>query len=159
MRDVYYYIAFIVDTPVYEKDEIVLDAGVDLLDGPFETRELAMLVFQRVPDRFPLQSYAAAFGVLGDGNTAGIRLAVVKVERERWARYVRAHLEECRKSRTNFWPIHPTLSMQERALTKACKTLRRQQKAVEKARIASLKKRQRERERKEAKAPLAQAVA
>jgi hypothetical protein len=93
MTDVYY-IAFVVERDIYEGKELVVEAGVDLLAGPFPTEVAAVAslreTFTRHPACSAFAALAAHISVKGQRQPPA-HISIIPVRQEHCARYNARH--------------------------------------------------------------------
>lgn len=89
-----WYIAFIVEREVFEGRELVVEAGVDLLAGPFPTEAAAVAslreTFARHPTCSAFAALAAHIAVKGQRQPPA-HISIIPVRQEHCARYSARH--------------------------------------------------------------------
>lgn len=88
-----FYVAFIVDHDIRERGRVVVEAGIDLLAGPYPSRALANAAVRDTCAAHPrLAAFAGlAAMVLGGDAAPPVRIAVIPVSDELVARYTSRH--------------------------------------------------------------------
>jgi len=88
-----YYVAFIVDHDLCVNTTVIVDAGIDLLAGPFLTPEIARRAIRLACQRHPrLAAFAGlAHFLVTSQHTAPARLDIVSVRPEQVRDYNRRH--------------------------------------------------------------------
>lgn len=88
-----YYVAFLVDQDIRERGQVVVEAGIDLLAGPYATHVDAMTAIRATCQAHPrLAAFAglAAFLLRGK-STSPIRLEVIELTDAMVQRYTKRH--------------------------------------------------------------------
>ncbi len=102
---VYYYVAFILDTPIYQASQCVIDAGVDLLAGPFLSQEVAWRYYPAILRK---HSRLAAFTFFAKyiHSESHARITVIPVTLKTVAAYNRKRWED-KQANIIYWPLQP----------------------------------------------------
>lgn len=101
-----YYIAFVVDHDIAERGTVIVEAGVDLLAGPYPSEDAAARALR---DTCVQHRRLAAFAGLAqflcrDTATPPVRIEVISVSIARLARYNARHLKQAQG-----WPLRLAL--------------------------------------------------
>ncbi len=88
-----FYVAFIVDRDLSLRETVVVDAGVDLLAGPYLDRATAEYAIRQVCQRHPrLAAFAGlATFLLTPDREAPVRMAVISVNQAQVVAYAHRH--------------------------------------------------------------------
>jgi len=91
-----FYIAFIVDHDIRQRRTVVVEAGVDLLAGPYPTHDDAVSALRVTCARHPrVTAFAALAAFFARGlDDAPVRIAVIPVSDKQVARYTTIHPEQ-----------------------------------------------------------------